>query len=90
MNQINVIPGSDVIATELPEQETVLLHLQRGDYYTLNETGTLLWQGLQQQQSITALSQTLAARYALNPEEAMRHVMQLVDELAAEGLVTPR
>jgi len=84
---MTITPATDVVSAQLPEQETILLHLQRGDYYSLNETGSLLWQSLQQPQSLAALSQTLAAHYGLPLEEATGHVLQLVEELAAEGLV---
>jgi hypothetical protein len=88
MKRTHVIPLTDVLSTELPGQEVVLLHIQRGEYYTLNETGALIWQGIQQQQALEAVSQTLAARYGLTPEAAHTHVMQLVEELATEQLVT--
>ena len=88
MNQTHVIPVTDVLSTELSDQEVVLLHIQRGEYYTLNETGALIWQGIQQQQALAAVSQTLAERYGLTPEAAHTHVIQLVEELATEQLVT--
>lgn len=87
MNQTRVTLSTDVLATQLPDQETVLLHLQRGEYYTLNDSGSLIWQGLQQQQDLVAVSERLALHYHLSPVEASAHVIQLVEELAAAGLV---
>jgi len=87
MNTTYVISDSDVIWTELNNCELVLLHVQSGEYYTLNETGAEIWQGLRQQMDLNTLSQQLAARYALTVESALSYVEQLVQELVAEELV---
>jgi hypothetical protein len=83
-----VIPAVDVLSTELPDDEMVLLHVESGNYYTINETGKLIWQGFQQHEDVETVSQALATRYGLNREEAQSYVLQLVEDLFAEGLVT--
>jgi len=83
-----VILKKEVISTELPDQELVLLHLQNGDYYTLNVTAAQIWQDLQQDQNVATVSQRLAARYTLSAAVAEQHLRQLLQELAAEQLLT--
>ena len=88
-NQLQrVMLTKEVISTELPDQEMVLLHLQSGDYYTLNRTAAQIWQDLQQEPTVAAVGQRLAERYALPMAVAEQHLQQLLRELAAGQLLT--
>lgn len=85
--QSKVIPHPEVIATLLDNQETVLLHLHTQQYYTLNETGTRIWEALPQAEDLTQIGQALEARYDLTLPQANQHVLDLVTTLAQEQLV---
>lgn len=85
--QSKVIPHPEVITTVLDNQETVLLNLQTQQYYTLNETGTRIWEALAQAGDLTQIGQTLEARYELTLDQANQHVLDLVTTLAQEQLV---
>lgn len=77
----------EVITTVLFNQEAVLLHLKTQQYYTLNETGTIIWQELAQADSLDKIGQTLRAQYNLTLEQAYQHIIDLVSGLVAEQLV---
>lgn len=85
--QTKLIPNPAVISTALSNQETVLLHLDTQQYYTLNETGTQIWQGLVEAQSLETIGERLEALYDLTLAQACQHVIDLVTGLAAEQLV---
>jgi hypothetical protein len=67
--------------------EMVLLHLERGVYFTLNETGAFLWERIAAGATLGELSTALAERYAVAPERAWSDLVALVAELEIEGLV---
>lgn len=81
-------PHPDVLSTPLPERELVLLNQQSGEYYTLNETGLSIWEGLCQGEPLPVISQRLAREYDLTAEEAEPYVQALVTALLAENLIT--
>ena len=85
--QTTVHPHPEVITTRLDNQETVLLHLHTQQYYTLNETGTHIWDALVQAQALSEIGQTLEAHYDLTLDQAHQHVLDLVTTLAEEKLV---
>ncbi|MFN8492584.1 MAG: PqqD family protein [Caldilineaceae bacterium] len=87
--QTQVQPNPAVLATTLSNQETVLLHVQSNYYYTLNETGAQIWQGLSQRRTLDEISQTLVAQYAITLAEAEQAVLALLRDLTAENLVQP-
>lgn len=82
-----VRPHAEVVDTELETGETVLLQLESKTYYSLNVTGTQIWQGLKQGLPLQEVSRRLQARFAVEPEGADRSVLALVDELLQHHLV---
>jgi hypothetical protein len=82
-------PHPSLVFTRLDDSEAVLLHLDTKRYYTLNETGTRIWELLQQGRCANEIIQGLQDDYALTDEEAMPLLLAFVDELQQEGLVHP-
>jgi len=77
----------EVVDTELEEQETVLLQLESTTCYSLNLTGTRIWQGLKQGLTLQEISRRLQAEFEVEEERADRSVVALVAELYRQGLV---
>jgi hypothetical protein len=80
-------PHPEVVDTELDEQETVLLHLRTQFYYTLNQTGTRIWQGFKKHLTLSQISQQLQREFAVEPETADFSLLQFVDGLCQRELV---
>jgi hypothetical protein len=73
--------------------ELVLLHLERGTYYTLNETGAFVWERLDGAKTLDEICAAMVERFEVDSAGASRDLTELVDELVAEGLaevVPPR
>ena len=66
--------------------ETVILHLDRGMYFGLNEVGSRIWQLVQEPTSIADICAALMAEYEVDAERCERVVLHLVQELTAAGL----
>jgi hypothetical protein len=82
-----VSPHPEVVDTELEAGETMLLHLESKTYYSLNLTGTRIWQGLKQDLPLREISSRLQAEFAVEAEQADRSVLALVDELFQQQLM---
>jgi len=80
-------PHPSLVFTQLDDTEAVLLHLDTKRYYTLNETGTRIWELLQQSRSAQEIALALQDNYAVTDEEALPLLLAFVDELQQEGLV---
>jgi hypothetical protein len=83
-----VHPHPDVVDTELEGQETVLLHLESKLYFSLNPTGTRIWQGLRQELNLQEISRRLQEEFVVQAEQADRSVLALVDELCRHRLAS--
>ncbi len=80
-------PHPDVVDTPLDNDETVLLHLTRSAYYTLNPTGSRIWRGLKQGLSLQEISQSLQQVFDVDAERADQSVLTLVQDLSQNELV---
>lgn len=67
--------------------DLVLLHLERGTYYTLNETGAFVWERLDGTATLDEICAAIVERFEVDAGSAWSDLTALVDELTAEGLV---
>ena len=67
--------------------ESVLLHLGTNQYFSLNETGTHIWQGISKNLNLSEIRLELEKTFDVAAEQATQSVIQLVDELISEKLV---
>lgn len=80
-------PSPDVVVTELENKEAVLLHLGTKMYFSLNETGLLIWQLISSNLTIEEISERLQWEFDITPEKAKESVINLINELITEKLV---
>jgi hypothetical protein len=83
----HVHPHPEVVDTQLEAGETALLHLESTTYYSLNPTGTHIWQGLKHGLSLQEISNRLQAVFEVDADRANRSVLAFVNELVQHQLV---
>ena len=89
MHSRYLIPA-DVVFTDMSSdegREGVLLNVATRRYYSLNETGLVLYERLAAGDSVETAAQHLNAVYDTDPETARASARHLVEELAARGLL---
>ncbi len=79
--------SSKQVSTEL-SGETMILHIDKGIYFQLNETGTLVWNTLSQgDKSLEELSALLVDNFEIDQQTASQDTEELIKELNKEGLI---
>lgn len=68
---------------------TVLLNLQTKRYFSLNETGTRIWEMVQQTADEEAIAATLLNEYEVEQPMARAEVRRILDELIDAQLIVP-
>lgn len=81
-----LIKDHEVLFTSMGE-DAVLLHVQRGDYYSLNKVGARVWVLIDGQKTISDLALEITEEFAISREEAESDIIVLTEQLAKEGLV---
>lgn len=69
------------------EGEVVLLNLETGCYFSLDEVGTRIWTLVEEGKNLLAIKETLHAEYSVEEADLERDLLELVAELKERGLV---
>jgi len=67
--------------------EAVVLNLDSGVYFTLNTTGTAVWQRIDGATSLEEIGRGLWEQFDITVEQAQRDLLELTQALLDEGLV---
>lgn len=79
---------SEHVTWKALEGESVLLNLDSGVYFSLNETGTAAWELFDGATSLTTIGEALSTRFDVSAELARQDLLELTQTLLTEGLVT--
>jgi hypothetical protein len=74
---------------QIVADEAILIHLNTGVYYSLNDVGTAFWNMMDGQRTIGACADAIAADYSAPREVVLSDLLELAADLAAEGLALP-
>lgn len=82
-------PSPSVVFTDLEDGSAVLLDLNSKFYYSLNDTGRLVWQVFDSEPSVQVenLVSKIVEEYDVSEEDARRDVEEFITNLSKEGLV---
>jgi hypothetical protein len=78
-----------LLATEV-DGETVLMHVEQGQYYGLARTAHAIWLLLESPQTFEQLCAALRQRYAGPADAIADDTQRFVEKMTAEALVTLR
>jgi hypothetical protein len=79
--------SNDQIAATV-DREVVILSVERGSYYGLDEIGSEIWEKISNPVRVDALCDFLASKYDADRGTIEQDVLALLERLAAEGLVS--
>ncbi len=80
----------DHVLSRKLDDEMVLLNLDSGEYFGLNDTGTRVWELLSDGRSREEVVDCLTEEFEVEVETASAHVMTLCSELLEAGLLAER
>lgn len=85
LDEIVMVPES-VLSREL-EGETVILNLDTGIYFGLNQMGTAMWTLVRDRGSVREAYGALLSEYDVAPSALEADLLGFVDAMLAKGLV---
>jgi hypothetical protein len=81
--------NTPAVVSEIFDDEIVIIHLESGAYYSLDQSGADIWKLLQQGADLAEINTRLSAAYSVSPDEMAQIVPQFVKELTQEQLIIP-
>ena len=83
------IAVADLVSAEL-DGEAVILHLESGVYYSLDQVGAHIWVLIQQPRTINEIRDAILEEYEVAPDRCERDIVKLIEQLVDAGLVEIR
>jgi len=77
------------ISWRLMGDQAMILDLDSGFTYSLNQSGALIWQGIGKERTLAEILKSLKEAYDLREESLLRDLLSLLRELETAGLVVP-
>src|SRR5262245_13310735 len=84
----SVIQASPQVLFKILENEAVLLDLQSGEYFGLNEVGCRIWQLIPELGRMGPILDRLVEEYDVAADQAWHDLKALMTELLQRGLVS--
>ena len=78
---------SDVLFSEV-DDEVVLLHMQDGLYFALDDIGTRIWNLLSECEDVAQTVERMLSEYDVDQETLKQDMANLIADLADVGLLT--
>lgn len=77
------------VISETIDGETVVVDFESGNYYSLDQTGAVIWGLLDDSATVGEIVETLAHQYTTSSETIVSAVAELLAQLEREGLIVP-
>jgi hypothetical protein len=87
LSSSSVVARSDGFVEAEIDNEVVALSIEHGTCYGLNRVGSRIWHLLASPVHVGDICETLLAEYKVEPSVCERQVLDLLEELRAEGLI---
>ena len=74
---------SESVSWRKTGEEAVLLDLETSEYYSLNDTGTFIWERFAAGKPLSSITEELAAEYGISAGQAARDAEAFLKDLSA-------
>jgi hypothetical protein len=81
-----IIANRGQISTDLGD-EVVILHLDAGSYYGLDQVGVFFWNLIQEPRKVSDIRDAILEEYEVELEDCERDLLDLLAELADNQLI---
>ena len=82
--------NSPPIIQETIEQETIMVNLETGSYYSLNPVATCIWSAIEGGSDTAEIPGVVAQRFSVDVATADPDVRAFIDRLVEHELIVPR
>jgi hypothetical protein len=88
-------PGSIVCRTDKIlfadiDEEVVMMDIEQGTYFGMDEIASQIWNLIEEPIRVSDLCSALHESYEVSPDECLRDVLEFLDQLNEQGLLSIR
>ena len=82
-----IVPNKNEITSKVMDGEAIIINLASGVYYSMDKVGGAIWEGIEREQRLDQILQTVVVAYEVSDEQATKDLENLVSQLLEENLV---
>ena len=79
---------ADDVISEVLNGEAVVLNLKTGTYFSLNPSGSRIWQLIEELGELTSVRDAMLREFEVRPERLDADLESLLEELEQRGLIS--
>lgn len=83
----SIVVASQAQVSSNLQEESVILDVQSGTYYGLNDVGASIWAIIQEPTTVASIQSAIISEYDVTPEACNQDVLDLLHQLMEIGLV---
>ncbi|MDJ0757459.1 MAG: lasso peptide biosynthesis PqqD family chaperone [Ardenticatenaceae bacterium] len=87
INLENTVVRSDNFITSKVDDDIVMMSLEKGAYYALDDIGSVIWEQIDQPQTVADLCRHLMTKFDVEPAQCQHDVLAFLTDLASEGMI---
>ncbi|MDX2028146.1 MAG: PqqD family peptide modification chaperone [Alphaproteobacteria bacterium] len=72
---------------EIIDGEAIMINLDSGNYYTLNDCGAFVWELIRQKRAVSDMARVVASQFRQPQADVETQVGSFIQRLAEEGLI---
>ena len=84
---VNYTIDKDKATYRVIDGEAVILNLDNGYYYSLNEVGTRIWEAIDKKKSLNKILDSFKEEYQVPAEQLKNDLLGLIKDLEKEKLI---
>ena len=82
----HIAKDTSQVIDRIVDGEALVIHLQSGEYFSLNPVGTRIWELLSGEQTLGQIADVLVQEYDVTREQAQADIITLAADLIRERL----
>lgn len=83
----SIVQKQEQVPFKQIDNEGILLHLDSGDYFAIDEVGLLIWKSMDGKRSLRQIAKQIVARYEVAKTKALNDVVTFTKGLWKKKLV---
>jgi hypothetical protein len=84
--QTKVVRNQDIIFSDM-DDETVMMSIEKGEYYGVNPVGRRIWELLETPSTTAGICEVLNEEYNVNPEQCCKDVLSFLVRLSEKDII---
>ena len=87
MDKNSILQRAENVTFEVVADEAILIDINTGTYFSLNEVGTEFWEMLDGTQTIEQHATVIANKYEVETDMVVTDLLELAEEMAKDKLI---